>query len=153
MPTKLAAGEPCGWTAASNYAGMCDRTVDPKLECIDGKCAAPAAPGPSPPAPSPPTACSNQGVKCYDGDMAEPVSGITCCNNVVCPITTDPFASAYCPVAAGTPTCTGSGTALYDVKCWDGAGNSGAGAAVDPAVACCYGDCTVSSGTVDGYCP
>ena len=100
MPTKLAAGEPCGWTAASvsartlfplhhniilflqNYAGMCDRTVDPKLECIDGKCAAPAAPGPSPPAPSPPTACSNQGVKCYDGDLAEAVSGITCCNNV-----------------------------------------------------------------------
>lgn len=151
MPTKLAAGDACGWTAASNYAGMCDRTGNDKLECIDGTCAVPAATAAPGPAPAPAPACSTKGVKCYDGDTADYVTDVTCCNTA-CPLTT-PYASAYCPDASGAPVCTeatGNPAHLHETKCWDGS------AATPAAVAdinCCYGACPLAAGTVDGYCP
>ena len=62
---------------------MCDRTMTAdKLECIDGTCAVPGTtttPGPTS-APTTTPACSKKGVKCYDGDTTDFVTGVTCCN-------------------------------------------------------------------------
>jgi len=154
MPTKLAAGDACGWTAASNYAGMCDRTTD-KLECIDGKCTLPGATTTPGPVTTPPP-CSGKGAKCYDADTADYVAGVTCCSGAACPVTSNPYDSAYCPDAAGAPTCTeenGDETGLTGTKCFDGAGSGG----LIATVKCCYGPCSLlaadaNDATKDGFC-
>jgi len=156
MPTKLAVGASCGWTAASNYAGMCDRTMaTDKLECIDGLCAVPGATTSTVSTTSttaPP--CSGKGAKCYDADTANYVAGVTCCNGAVCQVTSNPYDDAYCPDAAGAPTCTtsdGDETGLTGTKCFDGAASP---AALIATVKCCYGPCSllVADGTNDGVC-
>merc|ERR1711868_40863 len=153
MPTKVLEGDPCGWTAASNYAGMCDRSAADaadKLECVDGKCAKAGAPTPPPPATDPPPACSKQGIKCYDGDTSDYTTA-ECCAGAACPVTSNYLESAYCPASAGAPECINDGkpTDLPGVtKCWDGTTE-----AAVPDVKCCYAACAVTSGTTDGYCP
>merc|ERR1712179_9699 len=155
MMTKIQINQPCGNTAAANYLGLCDRSSDPKLECISGTCVEAPAPTTEAPTPEPAPDCGKGGIKCYDGDT---YAETTCCAGVDCPYV-DTYTTQYCPTGAGPATCTASSATarpsdVGGVKCWNGAG-----AAAEPNVDCCFGACPVTASStadeqkVDGVCP
>jgi len=158
MMTKIAKDQACGNKEADNYLGLCDRSAEPLLECIDGKCAEPPATDATTPTvpPTDPPPCAGKGAKCYDGKTY--LDTATCCNGATCPYVND-YTDTYCPNEAGPAKCA-DGESQPGTKCWDGSLADGAGAAADPAVTCCWAaacpvttDSTADEKTKDGLCP
>jgi len=130
MQTKIPLGNPCGWTAAENYAGFCDAN----LKCVNGVCVNTDA-----------RICSGLGAKCWDGANTQYMAGVTCCNQALCDIKQPITSDYYCPDTAGAATCADN-ESPPGTKCWDGS-------AVVTGVTCCYGKtCPQPSGT-PGNCP
>jgi len=112
MRHNISTGEPCGQTAASNYAGVCQKG----LTCNEKNVCEPT-----------PIPCSGADVKCWDGAQVAPVEGVQCCDR--CEIT-DLFLDAVCS-ASSTGSCavgeSPSGTPCFPpntanpVKCCNGA--------------------------------
>merc|ERR1711934_108858 len=79
MRHNISLSEPCGRTAATNYAGVCQKG----LNCNNGTnvCETTVLP------------CRGAGVQCWSGSLLGPVEGVQCCDR--CEIT-DLFQDAVC---------------------------------------------------------
>jgi len=125
MRHDIPSGEPCGRTAASNYAGVCQKglTCNEKNVCETS-----------------PIPCSGAGVPCWSGLLVSPVEGVKCCDR--CEIT-DIFQDAFCS-ASSTGSC-GLGESPSGTPCFP----------PNNPVICCNGALcdTVSTSPNYGKCP
>jgi len=127
MRHNIASGDPCGRTAATNYAGVCqkDLTCNPETNICEAT----------------PVPCSGANVKCWDGATVSPVEGVHCCDRCeIAAFNMDGLCSA-----SSTGSCavdeSPSGTVCFPP---------------DPAnpVKCCNGaPCNTIDGPNSGKCP